>query len=79
MIEEKLHNAIMDFSMQYGKNGTIILMHPKTYHEFEVKIKDYIKKVGATFSISDTNKTIVFKGYEIFRTTDIERNEFRVV
>lgn len=79
MIQEKIENAILDYSIQYGKNGTVILIHPKTYYEFEVEIRKAVGITEASIFTLDSRKTIVFKGYEIFRTTDIERNEIRIV
>jgi hypothetical protein len=73
---EKLTNEIYNEIMETGKNVSIILIHPKT---FEDLVEEVIERDDSCMNIySNFAEKPLFKGIVLYRTLDVEVNQFIV-
>jgi len=74
MIASKIDKEIYEFIEQTGKDISVIIIHPKT----ALDLKNECLNQENIVIDKPENSNMLYKGYPIFRSLDVERNEIKV-
>ena len=74
MIAAKIDKEIYDHLAITGRDVSVIIMHPKTAVELRNESMGEMKLEIDKLEVSN----IYYKGYPVYRSFDIERNEIKV-
>jgi hypothetical protein len=75
-LQDKLEKAISFFHVEAQQRIKKIAMHPDTFHDLLTELN---KEENFYITVGKDNRRVLYRGIEVMRSFDVDKNEFEIL